>query len=185
MAGKWWQLLTLMDKEMIDNKIWTEKRGPDWLNLPLWNVSKYWRETKDGDRSCRRLLENHYSYNPRINSFGDVPKLFVGPGEKLVLRDYDPFFDCKAVFVWRKFIDDSGQAGVNCAVFRNESDNRSSDMILDAEHWARDRWGNIRAYTYVAADKVQSRNPGYCYKAAGWKYAGITQGGLLILEKSL
>ncbi len=169
---------------MIDSQIRIVKRKPDFL--PSWRVSKYWRETKDGDRSCRRLLENHYSYNPRINSWGDTPKLFVGPGEKLVLRDYDPvFFDCNAVFVWRKFIDDSGQTGVNCAVFRNESDHRSSDMIIDAEHWARDRWGSIRAYTYVSADKVLSKNPGYCYKAAGWKSAGETKGGLLILEKNL
>lgn len=169
---------------MNDSKIQLEKRAPDWLNLPPWRVSKYWRETKDGDFGCRRLLENHYSYNPRVDMFGDTPKLFVGPGEKLVLRDYN-LSDCKAVFVWRKFIDDSGQTGVNCAVFRNESVSRSSDMILDAEHWARDRWGSIRAYTYVAADKVKSQNPGYCYKVAGWKNAGMTKGGLFILEKNL
>jgi len=40
------------------------------------------------------------------------PKLFVGPGEKLVLRTWE----CDAIWVWRKFIDDSGQEGINCAI---------------------------------------------------------------------
>ena len=73
-----------------------------------------WYLTKDGDKSCLALYERHYSaYRYRD---GRIRHLFVGPGEKLVLRTAR----ADAFFVWRNFIDDSGQQGINCAAFRNE-----------------------------------------------------------------
>ena len=91
---------------------------------------------------------------------------------------------CDALFVWRKFIDASGQTGVNCAVFRNESDILSSTLIAEAEGWAWQRWPGERLYTYVNSLAVQSSNPGYCFKIAGWRSCGRTKArNLLILEK--
>ena len=31
--------------------------------------------------------------------------------------------------------------------------------------------------------RVRSPNPGYCFKAAGWKQTGVTARGLIVLEK--
>lgn len=91
---------------------------------------------------------------------------------------------CDALFVWRKFIDASGQTGVNCAVFRNESNILSSTLILEAEQHAWQRWPGERLYTYVNALAVKSANPGYCFKMAGWSACGHTKAkGLVILEK--
>ena len=90
------------------------------------------------------------------------PKLFVGPGEKLVLRTWE----CDAIWVWRKFIDDSGQEGINCAIFRNESSHRSSDLVRQADRIADHCWPGARHYTYVDAEKITSVNPGFCFKAA-------------------
>ncbi len=94
--------------------------------------------------------------------------------------------DCKALFVWRKFIDKSGQTGVNCAVFRNEGafNNQvlSSQLILAAEELAQTRWPNQRFYTYVNTEAVMG--DGYCFKKAGWRKCGRTKiNKLLILEK--
>jgi hypothetical protein len=61
-----------------------------------------------------------------------------------------------------------GQTGYNCAIFRNESSRRSSDIILECEAIAVERWGPARMYTYVNPAKIASRNPGYCFKCAGW-----------------
>ena len=92
--------------------------------------------------------------------------------------------NCDALFVWRKFIDKSGQTGVNCAVFRNESEHRSSDLILEAERIAWEKWPGERLYTYVNAKRIQSTNPGYCFKCAGWRQCGVTSSKkLIILEK--
>ena len=73
-----------------------------------------------------------------------------------------------ALFIWRKFISDDNQEGVNCAVFRNEGPLLSSLLILEAECLAWSRWPGERLYTYVWGAKVNSANAGYCFKCAGW-----------------
>ncbi|HNS04180.1 MAG TPA: hypothetical protein PKM78_17550 [Anaerolineae bacterium] len=137
-----------------------------------------WYEIKDGDARGRAMLNRHYSANHYRD--GRIVRLFVGPGEKQVLMTADS----RALFVWRKFIDKSGQQGVNCAVFRNEGDYLSSDLILAAEELAHLRWPGERLYTYVNARKIKSANPGYCFKMAGWHTCGHSKTRhLVILEK--
>tara|TARA_S200002703_G_scaffold2989_1_gene4442 strand:- start:344 stop:778 length:435 start_codon:yes stop_codon:yes gene_type:complete len=137
-----------------------------------------WWITKDGDEYVRELFDRHYSR--RIFADGTPPpKLFVGPGEKLVLRTWE----CDAIWVWRKFIDDSGQEGINCAIFRNESSHRSSDLVRQADRIADHCWPGERHYTYVDAEKITSVNPGFCFKAAGWRTCGRTKSGKVVLER--
>ncbi|MET0039094.1 MAG: hypothetical protein ABW041_02975 [Dehalococcoides mccartyi] len=139
------------------------------------NAGLYWIPVKDGDERARALYRRHYSCYHYAD--GRKPCLFVGPGEKMVLLNQD----CTALFVWRKFIDDSGQTGVNCAVFRNESNNLSSDMIREAQMLAWSRWPQERLYTYVNPMRIRSTNPGYCFLQAGWQHEGKTKKGLNIL----
>lgn len=123
------------------------------------------------------LFDRHYSkYHYKD---GRRPKLFVGPGEKLVLITQDG----RALFVWRKFIDASGQTGINCSVFRNESNLLSSTLIKEAMQIAFERWPGERLYTYVNPKKIKSTNPGYCFLSAGWNFCGYTKvNKLIILE---
>ena len=136
-----------------------------------------WLPVRDGDARALGLYRRHYSR--RHYADGRLPRLFVGPGEKMVLLTQG----CDALFVWRKFIDASGQSGVNCAVFRNEGQRLSSDLIRDACEWAWRRWPAARLYTYVNSQRIRSSNPGYCFLQAGWQRCGLTKGGLLILER--
>ena len=138
---------------------------------PLWWV------TKDGDLDCLELYERHYSAHRYRD--GRVRVLFVGPGDKFVLRTKDG----DACFVWRRFKDDSGQTGINCAVFRNESPHRSSELIRQADAIADAAWPCRRHYTYVDSEKVASANPGFCFLKAGWARCGRTAGGKLVLER--
>lgn len=144
-----------------------------------------WYAIKDGDARAFALMKNHYSFRAYSDGRRNDPSnhnrfLFVGPGEKIVLMTSDS----KALFVWRKFIDKSGQLGVNCAVFHNEGPYLSSELILEAEQIAWQRWPGQRLYTYVNNKKVISSNPGYCYKMAGWRFVGYTISKKLhILEK--
>lgn len=141
-------------------------------------MAPLWWLTKDGDRDCLALYERHYSaYHYRDKR---IRKLFVGPGEKVVLRTHA----ADALFVWRKFIDASGQKGINCAVFRNESAHRSSDLIRQADEIADCLWPDCRHYTYVDQTRIASKNPGYCFLAAGWQRCGRTKGGLIVLERN-
>lgn len=98
--------------------------------------------------------------------------------------------DSLALCAWRKFIDDSGQEGVNCAIFRNEGPHLSSELILEAEELAWRKWSYHRLYTYINPRKIISANPGYCFKIAGWINARnskgkilLTKSGKIILEK--
>ena len=137
-----------------------------------------WIEVKDGDARARGLFHRHYSYRPYADKRN--PMLFVGPGEKMVLLTQD----CTALFVWRKLISGDGQEGVNCAVFRNEGELLSSDLILEAEQMAEQRWPRERLYTYINGKRVKSSNPGYCFLQAGWEKCGFTKTHkLVILEK--
>lgn len=147
-------------------------------------VAGAWLPALDGDRRAMALYERHYS--ARQYADGRDRKLFVGPGEKMVLLTER----CDALFVWRRFIDASGQRGINCAVFRNEGGNGcrnsghshcSSRLIYEADLLAWEKWPDERRhYTYVDPKKVRSANKGYCFKRAGWHPCGASAGGLLI-----
>ncbi len=145
---------------------------------------RHWWLTKDGDLDCLAMYLRHYSANRYAD--GRERKLFVGPGEKVVLRTAS----ADAVFVWRRFVDDcidqrtgDKQAGINCAVFRNESSIRSSHLVRQADEIADCLWPDCRHYTYVNREAVRSSNPGFCFIAAGWRRAGMTKSGLLVLER--
>lgn len=138
--------------------------------------SRHWRLARDGDPIGLALYRRHYS--AREYADGRRPGLFVGPGEKLALIAHDD----TALFVWRRFIDASGQQGVNCAVFRNEGRALSSALIAEAEWFAWRRWPGRRLYTYVNAAAIRSTNPGFCFQQAGWRSCGVTKGGLVVLE---
>nr|DAQ12784.1 MAG TPA: hypothetical protein [Caudoviricetes sp.] len=137
---------------------------------PLWWL------TKDGDRSCRDLYRRHYSSRKSKRT----SNLFIGPGEVIALRTAE----ADAVFVWRRFIDDSGQTGVSCAIFRNEGPHLSSILIRQADAIADHVWPGLRHYTFVDPSAVRSTNPGACFRHAGWTRCGATRKGLLIFERT-
>lgn len=151
-----------------------------------------WVQTKDGNRGFFAMARRHYSAKKNLR-----PKirLSVGPGGKLLLITANGH----AIFAWRKFIDDSGQEGVNCAIFRNEYESScrnsshehcSSNLILRAEEYAWNRWPGERLYTYVDSREIRSSYPGYCFIRAGWRYVRDADGkplrtkaGQHVLEK--
>jgi hypothetical protein len=127
------------------------------------------------------MYERHYSCNRYAD--GRKRSQFVGPGENIVLRTGDG----DAMFVWRNYIDDTipKQEGIECAVFRNEAPNRylSSELVRQADAVADFCWPGQRHYTKVDKEAVRSRNPGYCFVAAGWRRCGTTKNGKIILER--
>jgi hypothetical protein len=140
-------------------------------------LAMLWKEIKDGDKRALRLYERHYSC--RHYADGRVRRQFVGPGERIVLLS--PRAD--ALFVWRKQrYRKDGQHGVECSVFRNEGVIRSSHLIREAQVLAWRRWAGERLFTFVDPKAVQSTNPGYCFIKAGWRHAGISKRGLVVLS---
>jgi len=150
------------------------------LNLaeqPFLFADGLWLPVRDGNRTASALFDRHYSRNPA--SRGD-PRV-AGPGQKMVLST-----PCaRALFVWRKFISKDQQDGINCAIFRNEGAGLSSVLIRAAMVLGWQRWPGERFYTYVNPRRVRSVNPGYCFKAAGWRECGVTKTRHLIVLEAM
>lgn len=123
-------------------------------------VSKRWVPAAE-------LADRHYSRR-KVGS----PQ-FMPPGETLVL--WEPGI----VFGWWRPHPSSGIKQMNgldgwtCTIFRNETERLSSDVVLEAEGFLLGRTcGPDGLLTYVFDRKVQSANPGCCFKKAGWSVRG-------------
>jgi len=68
------------------------------------------------------------------------------------------------------------------SLFRNESPLLSSWLITKAVAATRAKWPIVPALgivSFVDASQVRhKRDPGRCYRKAGWRFAGYTEGGL-------
>ena len=145
-------------------------------------IEGHWIGVHDGDLRALALFKRHYSYRRRASGQPRGSPTFVGQGQKMILLTQE----CHALFVWQFSTVDrlDQQQGVRCSVFRNEGPLRSSDLILEAEELAWQRWPGQRLFTYVWPAKIKSPNPGYCFKCANWRQCGRNQDGrLIILEK--
>lgn len=143
-------------------------------------IDGHWLPVTHRDARLIGLYRRHYSFSGKpigrirqggVAGFGDALMMMTSP--------------CDAAFVWVRppgGIQQSGQEGVNCLMFRNESPVSSSDLIREAMDLAWRRWPGERLYTYVNPAKIRSTNPGYCFKQAGWQTCGMSKGGLVILE---
>lgn len=140
-----------------------------------------WVPILDGDEIAAQIYLSHYaSERSRKRRIERGTRLIMGPGQKLLLAT-----PCRrALFGWRVFIDDTGQEGVNCAVFSNNGAGIASDLIRAADAVADAKWPGQRHYTYVDPKKVRGNPPGNVFRRAGWKPCGVTKKrGLLILER--
>lgn len=132
--------------------------------------------TNKFDPEMAMLADRHYSRQ----SIGN--RQFLPPGRTLCIRNAEG----TVVFGWNWQFEEKrkdNQQGYCCCIFRNESHRRSSEIILECEEIAIDRWGPHRMFTYVNPEKIESRNPGYCFKQAGWKRVGYSANGLHLLSK--
>lgn len=129
-----------------------------------------WTLTNKGDPECAALADRHYSRR-KVGS----PQ-FMPPGQTIVLRAPG------AVWGWWRPHPRSGLRAMNgldgwtCTIFRNESSALSSFLILEAEEFI-DDCGPDGLITYVADAKIRSRNPGCCFKFAGYRVTGRSADG--------
>jgi hypothetical protein len=138
-----------------------------------------WRLSHRFDPRALPLADRHY------NRRAVGSPQFVPPGRCLVLLTEDA--DALWVTSW-PFAEYTRHAWAGawvCSCFRNESEYLSSDLIREAVAVTRWRFGDPPAegfVTSVDATKVRrKRDPGRCYRKAGWSPLGETKGGLVTL----
>lgn len=129
---------------------------------PLFYDDLEYRLVKDGDPAALELVNRHYSrqWLGNLNS-----RQFVGAGVPMVILGVHADW----LFVWRfaRYRADL-ETGVECAIFRNESPELSSRLILLCESVWDQHHGPTRKFTYVHPEKIRSTNPGCCFQKAGW-----------------
>lgn len=123
-----------------------------------------WTVRHKSDPAALALADRHYSR--RSPGTGQVGP----PGRKLVLVT-----PCERA-VWLTHYPKPELAldeldAYRCSIFRNEGAGLSSELIEAAMLLSEERWGAPPAgwVTWVDTRHVESANPGYCFKMAGWQ----------------
>jgi hypothetical protein len=142
-------------------------------------MSSPWRLSHRADPSALAIADRHYN-RQKIGS----PQ-FVPPGRCLVLLTEA----CDALWVtswpFAEYVRHAWAGAWVCSCFRNESEHLSSDLIRAAV--AHTVWyAPVEGFvTFVDTTKTRrKRDPGRCYRKAGWRVWGETQGKLLALGLS-
>lgn len=139
----------------------------------------FWLLGRETTRHAVALADRHYS---RKTPGSDR---FCGPGRKLVLLAAD------ATALWAsaapRFVDrEVLPLAWVCTIFRNEGGQLASELIKQAVATTRYEWGEPPAdgmVTFVDVSKVKpKKTPGYCYVRAGFREAGHTKSGHLVLH---
>jgi hypothetical protein len=144
-----------------------------------WSVN--WTQSHRFDARALPLADRHYNRR-KIGS----PQ-FVPPGRCFVLLSKDQ--DALWVTSWpfAQYVRHAWAGAWVNSLFRNESNERASDLILDAVAASRWFWPDVPPLglvtfvdpKHVPAKRVRGRNIyGYCYLKAGFEHVGYTKGKL-------
>jgi hypothetical protein len=140
-----------------------------------------WRRSDRGDPRALPLADRHYN-RQKVGS-----AQFVPPGRCLVLLTADS----SAVWVtsWPEaaYVQHAwAGAWVNSLFRREDGPHLASELIRYAVAHTRAEWPEVPALgmvTFVDPGKIRrKRDPGRCYRKAGFVVAGQTKGGLVALQ---
>ncbi len=140
-----------------------------------------WRLSHRADKRALPLADRHYN-RQKVGT----PQ-FVPPGRCIVLLTENA--DALWVTSWpfAEFCRHAWAGAWVCSCFRNESRVLSSDLIREAVAITRGIFGEpppLGFITFVDASQTcRKRDPGRCYRRAGWKPCGKTKGGLFALQQ--
>lgn len=141
----------------------------------------HWQLSNRADRRALPLADAHYNRQKP-----GTPQ-FVPPGRCIVLLTEGA--DALWVSSWpfAQYVKHAWAGAWVCSCFRNESSILSSALIVEALAVTRWVWGDapeLGMITFVDAAKTLPKDkPGWCYRKAGFRHVGFTQGGLWALQR--
>jgi hypothetical protein len=141
-----------------------------------------WQWSHRADRRALPLADRHY------NRQKPGSRQFVPPGRCIVLLTDNA--DALWVTSWpyAEYVQHAWGGAMICSLFRREPacPHRASHLITAACAATRARWPDIPPLgmiTFIDPSQVRhKRDPGRCYRKAGFVPAGTTAGGLIALQ---
>lgn len=128
------------------------------------------------DRDVLPLADRHYNRR-KVGS----PQ-FVPPGRCVVLKTPDLRALWTSSWPFAEYVRHAWPGAWVNSLFRNEGAGLSSELIREAVAATRACWPEVPALgivTFVDASKTRhKRDPGRCYRKAGFRHVGFTKGGL-------
>lgn len=140
-----------------------------------------WHVSHRCDPVARELADRHYN---RQSIGADN---FVPPGRCLVLSIPGHAFWVTS-WPFAEYVKHAWAGAWMCSAFRNERPDLylSSELIREAIAATRCEWPSVPEFgmvTFVDRDKTRpKRDPGRCYRKAGFRPCGETKGGLVALQ---
>lgn len=139
-----------------------------------------WKLSHRADPRALPLADRHYN-RQKIGS----PQ-FVPPGRCIVLLSQDENALWVSSWPFAEYVKHAWAGAWVCSCFRNEGPVLSSQLVMEAVAVTRDIWGDappLGMITFVDRSKTRpKRDPGRCYRKAGWHPVGETKGGLVALQ---
>jgi hypothetical protein len=137
-----------------------------------------WHLSYRNDPRARVVADRHYN-RQAIGAPG-----FVRPGRCLVLRTADASAVWVTSWPFAQYVKHAWPGAMVNSLFRreHECEHVASDLIVAACAATRAHWPNLPDLGMVsfvdAAKTRRKRDPGRCYRRAGWTHAGFTKAGL-------
>ena len=143
-----------------------------------------WQKSNRADPEARVIADRHYN-RQKVGA----PQ-FVPPGRCMVLKNPTAFWVTS--FPFAQYVKHEWAGAWVCSAFRNEGDVLSSTLIkaavaktvqfhFDTATWERDPLPALGMITFVDPRKTRhKRDPGRCFRKAGFVYAGRTKAEDLI-----
>ena len=134
-----------------------------------------WCLSHRADAEACAIADRHYN-RQKIGS----PQ-FVPPGRCLVLKSLDGRALWVTSWPFAEYVKHAWAGAWVNSLFRNEGAGLSSELITDAVAVTRSVWEApaLGLVTFVDAAKTRrKRDPGRCYRRAGFNHVGFTEGGL-------
>jgi hypothetical protein len=140
-----------------------------------------WQLSHRGDPRAVRLADRHY------NRQKPGTAQFVPPGRCVVLLSTCGLAVWVTSWPFAEYVKHEWAGAWVCSLFRNESEHLSSELIREAVAVTRHLWPEVPELgmvTFVDPLKTRKkRDPGRCYRRAGWDVCGETKGGLVALQQ--
>jgi len=139
-----------------------------------------WLKSNRADPEVVPLADRHYN-RQKIGS----PQ-FAPPGRCLVLKT--ALVDAFWITSWpyAQYVKHAWAGAWVCSAFRNEGTVLSSRLVTDAVSATRFFYGDVPELgmvTFVDTTKTKKkRDPGRCFRKAGFSHVGYTKGGLVVLQ---